>query len=738
MIREIRVVGNRRVEQETVKSYLQIGPGDAYDAYLVDQSLKALFGTGLFADVSIDREGGVLVVTVVENPVVNRVAFEGNSDVDDDTLAAEVQMKGRSVFTKARVQADVQRILDVYQRQGLYAASVEPKLIQLENNRVDVVYEITEGPSTKVVSINFIGNKAFSDSQLRDVISTTENNFFSFLKNTDIYDPDRLNLDRELLRQFYLKNGYADVQVISAVADLDRGGSGFYLTFTVEEGPLYTFGTVQIESNVADVDGNTLVGSVSTSSGDVYDAAALEKSIEEMTLSVAEQGHAFVQVRPRVDRDPINRVINVTYVIEEGPHIYIERINVIGNLRTQDYVIRREIQIGEGDAYNKLLVNRAKKRLQALGFFKSVDMAVEQGSTADRVILTVTVIEDSTGEISFGGGYSTSEGVIFDVTLKERNLLGKGQFVQLKLSGSLERMQVDFSFTEPRFLDQNISAGFDAFHREQNLTQEAGYKSRKTGAGVRLGFPLTDELGLQTRYVFSREEVYDVKDDATLFVKQQEPLSYVSSVGYTLAYDTRNLANNPTRGVYLEIAQDLAGVGGDVNYIRTTAEGRGYYPLTDKVTLVARVVGGSIEGWNGDDVRINDLFYKGGETVRGFRRGGFGPRDLRTTDALGAQYYYAATAEARFPFPFIPEELGLSGAVFADAGTAFGATDAAKALDASGDLKLVDDASIRSSVGASLIWNSPVGPLRFDYAWVLTHEDYDELQAFRFGASTAF
>jgi outer membrane protein insertion porin family len=739
VIRDIQVVGNRRVEPETVRSYLQLAPGDAYDAYKVDQSLKALFATGLFADVQIEQNGATLVVTVVENPVVNKIAFEGNSEVEDATLEAEVQLKPRSVFTRARVQADVQRILAVYQAQGLYGATVEPKIIELEQNRVDLVFEINEGPSTKVQSIAFIGNKAFSDGQLEDVITTTETNWFSFLKSTDIYDQDRLNLDKELLRQFYLKNGYADVQIVSAVADLDQSGEGFYLTFTIEEGEPYVFGAITIESNIAEIEAGSLTGEVLTSQGDTYNASEIEKSVERMTLVVAEDGHAFAQVRPRIDRDPVSRTIGITYVVEEGPRIYIERINVVGNTRTRDWVIRREFRLAEGDAFNRLLVDRAKKRLQALGFFKAVDVTAEQGSAPDRVILNVMITEDSTGEISLGGGYSTSEGIIADITFKERNLMGRGQFLQVKLGGSLEgRKQIDINFTEPRFLDQNLSAGIDIFHKEIDLQDEASFSTMRTGSTLRLGVPLSEETWITGRYTFSREEVFDVKDNASLFVKESEGTDFLSAVGYTLSYDTRNIKTNPTSGIYLELAQDLAGLGGDVNYIRTVAEARGYYPITDDFTFVTRVVGGHIAGWGGEDVRLADLFYRGGETIRGFDKAGYGPRDGLTGDALGGEIFYAATAEVRFPIPFVPDDLGLGGAVFADAGSLYQASDRAKELDATNEIQLLDEDSIRSSVGVSLIWNSPLGPLRADYAYVLTKEDFDDEQAFRFGASTRF
>lgn len=745
-VREIRVEGNRRVEPETVRSYLRFNVGDQFDAGKVDASLKALFATGLFADVRIDREGAAVVITVVENPVVNQVAFEGNSEVTSDTLRNEVQLKPRSVYTRARALSDSQRILDVYRRQGRFAASVEPKLIELDQNRVNVVFEINEGGATKVKAINFVGNYAFSSSQLRDIVTTTQSGWFDFLKGTNYYDPDRLNLDRELLRQYYLKNGYADAQVTSAFGELDRDGSGFIITFTIEEGPLYRFGTVDIQSNLAVVRPEALHGHLLTLPGKHYDGAAIDKTVEKLTLEIAEQGYAFARVRPEANRDVAGQAINLVYVIEEGPRIYIERIDVIGNLRTKDHVIRREFRLAEGDAYNPLLVDRAKKRLIALGFFKNVEVKRRPGSGPDRVILDVEVLEQATGELSFGAGYSTNEGVIGDVSITERNLLGNGQFLRLKVGGSTERFQVDLSFTEPRFLDKNIAAGFDLFHKDVDQTRQSGFRSRKSGGALRVGFPLTENLWMQSNYTLSYDDMYEVdKARASLAVIQAEGAALTSSVGTALTYDARNHPRNPNRGLYFQLATDFAGVGGDVQYVRVVGEGRAYYPITEKITFVGRLIGGHIEGWGDQDVRLLDLFYRGGETIRGFERSGYGPRDTLTTDALGGKTFWAANAEVRFPLPFIPEEIGMSGAVFADAGSLFGASGNATILDTQCvgrdrtlGICLSDSDTVRSSVGVGLLWNSPVGPLRLDYAWVLTKDKFDETQPFRFGASTKF
>ena len=761
VIKSIEVAGNRRVEPETVRSYLQISPGQSYSAGKVDASIKSLFATGLFADVKIDAQGSTLVVTVKENPVINQVAFEGNSEVDTPALTAEVQLKPRSVFTRARAQADVQRILDVYRRQGRFAAAVEPKIIELEQDRVNLVFEITEGGATKVKGINFVGNRAFSDGQLRDIISTTQTGWFDFLKGTSIYDPDRMSLDRELIRQYYLKNGYADATVTTGNAELDPDGTGFIITFAVEEGELYNFGAVAIESSLAEVPSDAYRGELLTASGDVYNASLIDKTTEKLTLAIAEKGYAFARVRPRAVPDLSSHAIAISYVVDEGPHIYIERINIIGNERTKDYVIRREFRLAEGDAFNPLMVDRAKKRLSGLGIFKAVEVKRRPGSSQDRVVLDVELTEQSTGELSFGAGFSSNEGVIGDVSITERNLLGNGQFLRLKLAGSLERMQIDLSFTEPRFLDRNLSAGFDLYHKEIDQTSQSGFKQRKSGGQLRLGFPLAENMWMQTHYGLSRDEIYDVRDTASLAIKEacgdpapgvgvancKNEAYWTSLVGTTITYDARNHPKNPTRGFYLQLDDEFAGLGGDVQYWKVGAEARGYYPITEKITLIGRVIGGHIQGWGGDDVKVLDSYFKGGETVRGFERSGYGPRDISgNQDALGGTTYWAATAEVRFPIPFIPDDLGISGAVFADAGSLFDVAGGAKKALATctttglpgGPACLVDESTIRASVGASLMWNSPVGPLRFDYAEVLSKANSDKEQNFRFGASTKF
>ncbi|MGE0769663.1 MAG: outer membrane protein assembly factor BamA, partial [Hyphomicrobiaceae bacterium] len=552
-------------------------------------------------------------------------------------------------------------------------------------------------------------------------------------------------------RQYYLKNGYADVRVVSGNADIDRDGTGFYLTFVIEEGEVYRFGDVVVENSLPGLNADALSKELLTQRGETYNASDIDKSVERLTLVSAEQGFAFARVRPRAQRNAADRTISLVYAIDEGARIYIERINIIGNTRTRDHVIRREFRLAEGDAYNPMLVDRAKKRLQLLGFFKTVEIKRRPGSAQDRVILDVELVEQPTGELSFGAGYSTSEGIIGDISLTERNLMGNGQFMRLRLSGSLERLQVDLSFTEPRFLDRNLAAGFDLFHKELNDQTNYVYRSRKTGGSLRLGFPLSENLWAQTHYTLSRDEIYDVDTFlgtdgivASRAIREAEGVSISSLVGTTVTFDRRNHPKNPSSGYFLTGGVDFAGVGGDVQYVRLSAEGRYYFPVTERVTFVARLMGGHVEGWGGDDVRLIDLYYKGGETLRGFNRAGFGPRDLATNDAIGGKTFYAATAEVRYPLPFVPDDLGIKGAVFVDAGSLFSINDSSKRINGAVDpatgllTNIVDDATPRVSVGTSLIWDSPLGPLRADFGWAVLKEEYDKEQIFRFGASTKF
>ncbi len=496
----IVVEGNRRVEADTVRSYFKPGPGGTLDASRIDAALKALYATGLFLDVHIAQSGGKLIVTVVEAQIINRIAYEGNHRLKDEQLNEEIQSKERGSLSKPTVQADVQRIVEIYQRNGRFDVSVTPKIIERPNNRVDLVFEIREGEKTGIKQIIFVGNNAYSAWRLKEVIKTAESNFLSFLQTTDVYDQDRIEADRDLIRRFYLKHGFADVQVVSATGVYDPAQKGFILTFTIEEGPLYHFGGVDIQSNVRAVDAASLRPYLLMNGGQIYNGEAIEKTVESITIELARRGYPFGTVRPRGDRNPQAHTVSVVFVVDEGQRAYIERINIRGNYRTRDYVIRREFDIGEGDPYNRALVDRAERRIKNLNFFKSVKITNEPGSAPDRVVINVDVEENSTGDFSIMGGYSTSDGWLGEVSVQERNLLGTGRFARAAVTYGQYTKGVELSFAEPYFLDTRSSLGLDLFAKQTLSNTYISYGTESYGGVLKWGLPLREDLAIQLRY----------------------------------------------------------------------------------------------------------------------------------------------------------------------------------------------------------------------------------------------
>lgn len=725
----IAVEGNERIEAETIRSYLSIGVGDPFDGKTVNQALKALFATGLFADVTIRREGDTMVVRVVENPIINRVAFEGNRKIDDNALSAEVQLKPRVVYTRPRVQSDVQRILEIYRRSGRFAAKVDPKVIPLPQNRVDLVFEIDEGPVTGITRISFVGNKRFSDSELRSVIATRESAWYRFFSSDDTYDPDRLTFDRELLRKFYLKEGYADFRVISAVAELTRDREGFLVTFTVEEGERYNFGKIGIESKLKGIDVETLKPQLTTFEGESYNADEVEKSVLALTDAVGNFGYAFVDIEPQVKRDREKRTIDITYQIAEGPRVYVDRIEIIGNVRTLDKVIRREFRLVEGDAFNAAKIRRSRDRIRGLGFFETVEVQAEPGDAPDRSVVTVNVQEKSTGELSFGAGFSSLDGPLADVSITERNLLGRGQDLRLGFTISARRQELDLSFTEPYFLDRNMSAGIDVFRRTTDFQDESSYDEKNTGFGLRTGYSIAEDLSHSVNYRLSFDSIRNIPSDASRFIKSQEGDSVKSVIGHSVLYDRRDNRLEPSEGYFVGAGQDFAGIGGDVNYLQHVLRGGYYYPITED--WVASVSGrvGHMFGLFGDDVRVNDRFFLGGASLRGFETSGVGPRDLSTDDALGGNIFYTTTLEVSTPLRFI-EDVDIRGRIFTDIGSLFSVDDEGP--------EVADVRRPRASAGIGFSYVSPFGPIRVDFAQAYLKESFDKTEFFRFSFGTRF
>ena len=729
VIRDIRVEGNQRVETETVESYLRVRRGDPFDSALLDDSLRSLFATGLFDDVSLERQGDVLVVRVVENPIINRVAFEGNRRISDEELEAEVRLRPRTVFSRAAVQSAVERILELYRRNGRYAATVEPKIIELDQNRVDLVFEIEEGPLTKVCGITFIGNTQYADSTLRGTIRTVESAWYRFFTNEDTYDPDRVDFDKELLRRFYQARGYAEFKVLSAVAELSPDGRCFYITFTLEEGPQYRFGKIAIDSRLRDLEPEQLRSFVTTREGGIYDADAIEATVQALTDEVGKLGYAFARIEPVQDIDRDNLTVDVTYRIDEGPRVYVERIDIKGNVRTLDSVIRREFRLAEGDPFNTVLLRRSIQRVRNLDFFEKVDVRTRQGSAPDRIIVEVDVAEKSTGSLSFGAGYSTADGPLADIRLSEENLLGRGQALLLSFTVSERRQRIEFSFTEPYFLDRDVAAGIDLAHTQSDFQTESSFDETVTRGRLRASYELTEYLRHSVRYTLKNSDIRNVDNDASDFIKQEEGERLTSAIGQTFTYDRRDTRFLPSEGYVLRLDQDIAGLLGDSKYVRHELRADFYYSVAPDIVLNLGGAAGYVFGFAGEDVHLSDRFFLGGSSFRGFAAAGIGPRDTDTGDALGGNLYYVGTAEIRFPLG-LPKELRMFGRAFVDAGSL---TD----IDVSGS-QLEDSGNIRVSAGVGLSWLSPLGPLAIDLAQALVKDDEDDTETFRLSFGTRF
>jgi outer membrane protein insertion porin family len=739
----IEVQGNRRIDAETVRSYFHAAPDGRFDEAARDTALKALLATGLFDKVTIDRAGERLVVHLAEAPVLDRVAFEGNKKIQDKDLNAIIESKPRGTLQRASVQADAGRIIEAYRHAGRDDVGVVPQVIDRGDDRVDLVYVVTEGAKTTVRQINFEGNRVFGKRQLAAVIKTSATNMLSFLTGGDAYDPDRIAADREQLRLYYRSKGYADANVTSAKAEYDPAIHGFTLTFSIDEGPLYHFGGIDIACNVPGLDGTKLRGLLLARSGAVFDGNALDKSTDLLAVELAKLGFPFAQALPRTTRDAAARRIDVVFTIDQGPRSYVERIDIHGNTRTRDYVIRREFDIAEGDAYNKALVDRAERRLKNLSYFKTVKISARPGSVADRVVLDVEVAEQSTGEFTISGGYSTTDGLLAEVKVGDRNFFGTGKALSASASYGQYARGFDLAASEPYFLGTRVSAGIDLYYKQTDASPYQSYGSNIYGATVQFGTPLTEQLGVQVRYSIYNQNV--TLDPTSLAAAPSLPIqqaalagpAWVSAVGSTATYSTLDDNKNPTSGIKSQLSQDLAGLGGDVKFLRTTEDLRYYHPINDDVVSLLRAQGGAITGWGGQQVPLMNSFFGGPSMVRGFAPNGFGPRDLTpgtTMDNVGGSMYWATTAELQSAIPGVPKEYGLKATAFVDAGSVFRYSGPTTFPGSTQSLQLANSNVVRSSVGAGLTWASPFGALTVDYAVPLSKAASDVVQPLRFSA----
>lgn len=779
VISNFDIRGNQRIDDEVVASYLTIKPGQNFNDFDIDDSVKALFATGLFGDVSIFRQGSTLVVDVEENGTVNKVFFEGNKRIKDVSLENIARLKTRGIYSDELAAADVERIKLAYDRVGRQDADVSFEVVPLSNNRLNVIYRINEGDKTKISTINFIGNDTFSERRLADVISTKESGLLSFLQTNDVYNPGRLNADEEVLRRFYINKGFADFQVLSTDAVLDEETSEYTVTITMEEGPRYSFGNVAIESSLSGIENIELDSLVKSRAGEFYSAQHVEDTVFKLTQRISEQGFAFVDVVPRGNRNFETNTIDVTYLIDEGARVFIEDIRILGNDRTRDYVIRREFDISEGDAYNQVIVQKTRDRIRRLGFFESVEVSTRPGTEPDRVVVFITVVEQSTGDLSLSGGFSSNGGASGELSFSERNFLGRGQFIRASYRGAEDENAYSFNFTEPYFLGSRVSAGIALQSVRSDDTDEQRFSSDTDSGTITFGLPLTEKLSSSVFYTYSSnsisigEGLLDTGVPPVPFVAglnngtqgdASGELSnaivdsidatggeFVSSgIGYSFVYNTLDNQQTPREGIRATWNQAYFGLGGDAEYLRTEATLAGYQTLSEEedIILFGRLRGGHIEVFGDDDgtnFRTLDNFQSRQNFVRGFDSRGFGPRDPVTGDSLGGRSYWTATAEVLFPLPFVSRNLGLRGALFADAGNVFNVGDPAiAAVTASNpglnaaQLDQLDSDSVRASVGASVLWASPFGPLRIDYAFPISEEGFDDIEEFSFGVSSAF
>ena len=757
VVSRIEVRGNSRVDAEVIRNAIGIRPGQNFSAGDVDEAVKQLFATGLFSDVRINQSGSSLVVNVQEQAIVNQVLFQGNTKVKDPDLRRQIQLQPRSAFSSGALQADIETVRQAYSRIGREDTTVTAETVDLGQGRVNVVFNIQEGGRTKIGTINFEGNSAYSDGRLRDVISTKKSNILSWLTRNDIYDEERLRADEEALRRFYYNRGYADFRVLSSYGELDEASNTYNIQFTIDEGQRYRFGSIDLESTVPGLSTEDLQSRIKTQSGDWYSAQNVEETLVALSERVADLGYAFAQVTPRGDRNFENQTISVAYTIDEGARAYVERIEIRGNSRTRDYVIRREFDISEGDAFSQVLITRAKRRLERLDFFQTINIATAPGSQPDQVVLVVDVVEKSTGELSIGGGYTTgggpTGGFVVEGSIAERNFLGRGQSIRLAVGGGQNSRDYTLSFTEPYFLGRRISAGFDIYRNTRQYNE--GYSSELTGGTIRFGLPITQVFTAQVAYNLTQESYAYTGDCLTSGVFDptkcgaggSRPLSpYIidaidnqspwtkSSVSGSLIFNTIDNMQNPRNGSYANFTTEVAGLGGNAQWVKFTGRGTHYQSLSDELDLVGLVAvgGGHIQTYGNNNLRVFDNFQTNDRIIRGFRYNGIGPRDASTGNHLGGTTYFNATAEAQFPLPLIPESIGLRGAVFADAATLYGSNLSGATAVTGTDMKW------RSSVGVGITWASPFGPLRVDYAVPVLKEDGDVVQNFNFGISTRF
>jgi outer membrane protein insertion porin family len=730
----IDIIGNKRIEDATILSYMDIQTGDQLTPEVMDRTLKKLFATGLFADVVVRRRGQMLEVDVKENPLINRIVFEGNKKLKEEELFDEISLRPREVLTRTKVQSDVERLYQIYRKNGRFSAAIEPKIIELDQNRVNLVYEIDEGALTKVRTVRFVGNDRYDEKALADVLTTKESRWYKFISSDNRYDPDRLAYDEELLRRFYLMNGYVDFRVISANAELSPDRKDFYVTFTIEEGQRYKVGEITIDSALKDFDANILGDNITLTEKDWYNAESVQTTIDSMVKELGDHQYAFVTVTPDIKRNPKTQIVDIIFNVSEAPKTYVERINIKGNVRTEDRVIRRRFDLSEGDPFNRTKLSKSEQKIKDLGYFEKVKVETNPGSAPDKTVVDVEVAEQSTGELSVGAGFSTVDGPLADFRIKENNFLGKGQQLAFGAVVAGIRTQVDASFTEPYFLGRDLTTGFDLFHVTRNFQDQSSFDQQRSGGAVRFGYPLSQKWRQNFSYKLETNDITNVSNNASRFIREQAGQQITSSITQRLTFENRDSTLFPTEGYNAWFDTEAAGLGGDANFVSAKLGASYYYPVTKKVIFNLMGESGAIEAYGDDTVQINNRYFLGVNTFRGFDLSGIGPRDLLTGDALGGNRFYRGTAEFSYPIG-LPESYGVRGHTFTDFGSLWGLDSSSNSTTNQG---IADENALRASAGLGVSWKSPLGPIRLDYSVPYLSKEYDVEQAFQFNFGTRF
>lgn len=730
----IIIKGNERVDEDSVISYLDIAD---IKRNSFQKSLKKLYESDLFLEAKIYNQGNKIVVEIQENPIVSDIKIVGNKKIEDDALQSELSLKKRAVFTKAKLQNDLKRLSEIYLKSGRFLTRIDPKIIQKEQNRVEVIFEISEGPKAKIADIYFVGNLTFSDPELTDEITTKKTKWWKFLSSSDSYDSDHIEFDKEKLRRFYGSQGYADFSAISSIAQIAPSKDKFFITFLIEEGIKYHAGEINIINRIDKFDSSILEKEILLKKGKVYNSELVEKTIEKMVEVMSEKSYAFANIEPVLRRNRDKKIIDIDFVISETPRVYINQIVISGNTRTLDKVIRRELRMQEGDGYNITKINRSKQRLQNLGFFDKVDFKTNRINNSDKIDLVIEVKEKKTGELNLGIGYSTVNKMTANAGIKERNLFGTGQELGLNLQKSFQQFSSEINYTKPYFMNRSIDVGFDLFKYQMNKRNSLVYDQDSNGFTLRGNYSITEFLSHQIHYSINDQTISNIDPSASIGIQNLKGSFLSSAVGQSFSYDKRDNRMNPRSGYYLSVSQEYTGLGGDINTIKHEGSA-GYYIPTFNNDYVLKFLGrgGSIQGM-GQDVRSNYGFFLGGNNFRGFEYAGMGPRTISNGtatggDVIGGKTYYVGTAEFMFPLG-LPKDLGINGILFSDNGTVKGVDNISKK-----NSDVADTGSLRSSYGFSVAWSSPLGPIRLDFAKIAKKEQFDRTQNFRFSFGTSF